>query len=127
MVPGPNTTQGTCFEPTSGHLAQLARDLGHRRADSDAGDRVRNVEPFEIEQLREQHGVLVGRACGHGREPPVVRQTAGRRGIGFGADPHADALLGLRGRVSLGQRIQPDHRLGVPHIDDQQHVQSPSV
>ena len=90
---------------------------------TEAGD----VEPLEIEELGQQHGVLVGGAGRHGREPPVVGQAAGRGGIRLGADAHADALLGLGHRVGLVARVQPDDRLGVPHVDDQQHDQSPSA
>ena len=67
-----------------------------------------------------------GVRVGHGREPPVMGQATGRVGIRLGADAHPDALLGLGHAVGLVAGVQPDDRLGVPHVDDQQHDQSPS-
>ena len=103
LVPGPSTTQGTSANQRRGHLAQLGRHVGHRRAHRDARDRRRDVEALEVEQLGEQHGVLVGGAGGDGREPPVVGEAARRGGVVLGPDADADALLGA-GTVSPSSR-----------------------
>ena len=105
-------------EPPARHLAQRGRDAGHRRRHRHAGHHLVDVHAVEVEQLREQQGVLVGGALGDGRQPPVMGET-GR----LGRDGRRGAAP--RGRVVAGaEREQADHRFGVPHVDGEQHGQS---
>ena len=75
---------------------------------TDVGD----VEALEVEQLGEEHGVLVGGPAGHGREPPVMGQPARRRGVALGPDA-TPMLSSMTGSVSGRRRVEADHRLGV--------------
>ena len=120
FTPGPSTTQGTASNQRDGHLAELAGHRRDRRADGDAGRSVvGDVQALEVEELGEQHGVLVGGAVGDGGQPPVVGEAAARLVL----RPDAEAGVARRQRRAFGrgQRVQPDDRLGVPDVDGEQH------
>ena len=105
-------------EPPARHLAQGGGDARHRRRHRHARDHLVDVHAVEVEQLREQQGVLVGGAVGDRRQPPVVGEPGrlGRYRWG-GAAPGGGIVAGA-------EREQADDGLGVPHVDGQQHGQS---
>ena len=116
-TPGSSTTQGT-----SNHRLAIWRSSVVTRGTEDVTampvDHLVDVHPVEVEQLRQQQGVLVGRAIGHRRQPPVVGEPDR-----FGRDRRGGAAPG-GGIVARPQREQADDRLGVPHVDGEQHGQS---
>ena len=123
LVPGPRTTQGTWSNQRVAIWRSSPVTWGTDELMAMPRDRGGDVEALEVEQLGQQHGVLVGGAGGHGGEPPVMGQAAGRGGVVLGADAHADALVGHRRAVVGVGGVETDHRLGVAHVDDQQHGQ----
>ena len=116
-TPGSSTTQGT-----SNHRPAIWRsgggDARHRRGHRHARHHLVDVHAVEVEQLRQQQGVLVGGPVGDRRQPPVVGEPGrlGRDGRG-GAAPGGGVVTGP-------EREQPDDGFGVPHVDGEQHGQS---
>ena len=64
-----------------------------------------------------------GVRVGDGREPPVVGEARGAVGSRSVPMPNPTPSLGDRHRLGAVARVQADHRLGVAHVDGEQHAQ----
>ena len=101
-------------EPTGHHLAEVGGHQGHRGGHRDPRHGVVDLKAVEVEQLGEEQRMLVGRPLRNRGQAPMVGEPGGLVPVsGPGVAEGFGHVVGE----------EPDHRLGVPHVNGQEHDQ----